>query len=239
MRVRSHEGTNHLPGQRCNDFSQAPIGSGAHGRNLRSDGCVSGARELRSRGRGRGVGPGNEADRWHEFFGASDPDYVTFASNATDALNLAIQGLVRPGDHVVSTQLEHNSVLRPLYHLSHRGIIDYDLVPFDGQGFIDPEDVARAIRPNTRLVIVCHASNVLGTVQPADEIGRICAEHDVFLLIDAAQSAGVIPIQMSEWNIAAVAFTGHKSLFGPTGIGGLVIHPGLNIQIPCFLGNGY
>jgi len=172
------------------------------------------------------------------FFGASDPDYVTFASNATDALNLAIQGLVRPGDHVVSTQLEHNSVLRPLYHLSGRGIIDYDLVPFDGQGFIDPEDVARAIRPNTRLVIVCHASNVLGTVQPADEIGRICAEHDVFLLIDAAQSAGVIPIQMSEWNIAAVAFTGHKSLFGPTGIGGLVIHPGLNIQSTRFGGTG-
>ena len=172
------------------------------------------------------------------FFGASDPDYVTFASNATDALNLAIQGLVRPGDHVVSTQLEHNSVLRPLYHLSDRGIIDYDLVPFDGQGFIDPEDVARAIRPNTRLVIVCHASNVLGTVQPADEIGRICAEHDVFLLIDAAQSAGVIPIQMSEWNIAAVAFTGHKSLFGPTGIGGLVIHPALNIQGTRFGGTG-
>jgi len=172
------------------------------------------------------------------FFGASDPDYVTFASNATDALNLAIQGLVRPGDHVVSTQLEHNSVLRPLYHLSGRGIIDYDLVPFDGQGFIDPEDVARAIRPNTRLVIVCHASNVLGTVQPADEIGRICAEHDVFLLIDAAQSAGVIPIQMSEWNIAAVAFTGHKSLFGPTGIGGLVIHPGLDIQSTRFGGTG-
>lgn len=172
------------------------------------------------------------------FFGASDPDYVTFASNATDALNLAIQGLVRPGDHVVSTQLEHNSVLRPLYHLSRQGIIDYDLVPFDGQGFIDPEDVARAIRPNTRLVIVCHASNVLGTVQPADEIGRICAEHDVFLLIDAAQSAGVIPIQMSEWNIAAVAFTGHKSLFGPTGIGGLVIHPELNIQSTRFGGTG-
>ncbi len=136
---------------------------------------------------------------------------------------------------MVSTQLEHNSVLRPLYHLSHRGIIDYDLVPFDGQGFIDPEDVARAIRPNTRLVIVCHASNVLGTVQPADEIGRICAEHDVFLLIDAAQSAGVIPIQMSEWNIAAVAFTGHKSLFGPTGIGGLVIHPGRTFKL-CVLG---
>jgi cysteine desulfurase/selenocysteine lyase len=172
------------------------------------------------------------------FFGAPDPDRVIFASNATDALNLAVQGRVQPGDHVVSTRLEHNSVLRPLYHLRRQGLIDYDLVPFDGQGFIDPQDVAGAIRSNTRLVIVCHASNVLGTVQPVAEIGRMCAERDVPLLIDAAQSAGVIPIQMSDCNIAGVAFTGHKSLLGPTGIGGLALRPELEIQSTRFGGTG-
>jgi len=173
-----------------------------------------------------------------QFFGAPDPDRVIFANNATDALNMAIQGWVRPGDHVVSTRLEHNSVLRPLNHLSRQGIIDYDLIPFDGQGFIDPGDVAGAIRSNTRLVIVCHASNVLGTIQPVAEIGRICAERHVPLLIDAAQSAGVIPIRMTDWHIAAVAFTGHKSLLGPTGIGGLVLGPELEIQTTRFGGTG-
>ena len=87
------------------------------------------------------------------FFGAPDPNRVIFANNATDALNMAIQGMLRPGDHVVSTRMEHNSVLRPLYHLRRKGLIEYDLVPFDGQGFVDPEEIARAIRPNTRLVI--------------------------------------------------------------------------------------
>jgi len=173
-----------------------------------------------------------------QFFGAPDPDRVIFANNATDALNMAIQGWVRPGDHVVSTRLEHNSVLRPLNHLSRQGIIDYDLIPFDGQGFIDPGDVAGAIRSHTRLVIVCHASNVLGTIQPVADIGRICAERDVPLLIDAAQSAGVIPIRMTDWHIAAVAFTGHKSLLGPTGIGGLVLGPELEIQTTRFGGTG-
>lgn len=172
------------------------------------------------------------------FFGAPDPDRVMFAANATDALNLAIQGLVRPGDHVVATRLEHNSVLRPLYHLKDKGIIDYDLVPFDGRGFIDPGDVARSIRSNTRLVIVCHASNVLGTIQPVPEIGRVCAERDVPLLIDAAQSAGVIPIDMGAWQVSALAFTGHKSLVGPAGIGGLVVVPELDVQTTRFGGTG-
>ncbi len=172
------------------------------------------------------------------FFGAPDADRVIFANNATDALNLIIQGLIKTGAHVVSTKLEHNSVLRPLYHLQQRGLIDYDLVPFDGRGFIDPDQVAKAIRPDTRLVIVCHASNVLGTAQPISEIGRVCAERGVPLIIDAAQSAGVIPIDMSAWQVAAIAFTGHKSLLGPTGIGGLVVHPELEVQTTRFGGTG-
>jgi cysteine desulfurase / selenocysteine lyase len=172
------------------------------------------------------------------FFGVPDPDRVIFASNATDALNLAIQGILEPGDHAVSTRLEHNSVLRPLFHLKERGWIDYDLVPFDGQGFVDPVDVARAIRPNTKLAVVSHASNVLGTVQPVEQIAGICAERGVPLLIDTAQSAGLVPIDISSWHAGAVAFTGHKGLMGPTGIGGLAISPELNIRSTRFGGTG-
>ena len=172
------------------------------------------------------------------FFKGPAPERVVFASNATDALNLAIQGLVGPGDHVVSTRLEHNSVLRPLFHLKEQGRLDFDLVPFDQQGLVDPKAMARAIRPNTRLAVVCHASNVLGTVQPVAEIGRLCAARGVPLLIDAAQSAGQIPIDMAAWQVGAVAFTGHKSLLGPTGIGGLVISPDLEIQSTRYGGTG-
>jgi cysteine desulfurase/selenocysteine lyase len=172
------------------------------------------------------------------FFNAPDPNRVIFASNATDALNLAMQGLLEPGDHVVSTRLEHNSVLRPLYHLHERGLIEYDLVPFDSRGFIDPEAIAKAIRANTRLVIVCHASNVLGTVQRVPEIARVCNERNVPLLIDAAQSAGVVPIDMGAWKVSAIAFTGHKSMFGPMGIGGLAIQPELDVKSTRFGGTG-
>ena len=148
------------------------------------------------------------------------------------------RGSLAQGDHVVTTRLEHNSVLRPLYHLREKGWIEYDLVPFDGRGFVDPDDVAGAIRPHTRLVIVCHASNVLGTVQPIPEIGRVCAERGVPLIIDAAQSAGVIPIDMAAWQVRGVAFTGHKSLLGPCGIGGLVLDPELEIASTRFGGTG-
>jgi len=158
------------------------------------------------------------------FFGSPDPDRVIFTGNATDALNIALQGLLHPGDHVVSTRLEHNSVLRPLHHLRQKGVVEYDLIPFDGKGFVDPEDIIAAIRPNTKLVIVTHASNVLGTVQPIREIGRRCMEYGVLLLIDAAQTAGAIPINMEAWQVAGVAFTGHKSMLAPTGIGGLVLN---------------
>lgn len=201
----------------------------------------------------KGVSPGRggydcaqEADelvygvrkRLCQFFGGDDPDRVIFASNATDALNLVIQGAVRPGGHVVSSQLEHNSVLRPLHHLRERVLIDYDLVPFDGQGFIDPDDVARAIRPQTQLVVLTHASNVLGTIQPIEAIGAVCREKGVPLVIDTAQSAGVIPINISDWGVSALAFTGHKSLLGPTGIGGLVLSRSFEVQPTRFGGTG-
>jgi len=201
----------------------------------------------------KGVSPGRggydcaqEADelvygvrkRLCQFFGGDDPDRVIFASNATDALNLVIQGAVKPGGHVVSSELEHNSVLRPLHHLRGKGLIDYELVPFDGQGFIDPDDVARAIRPNTQFVLLTHVSNVLGTIQPIEAIGAVCREKGVPLILDTAQSAGVIPIDISAWGVSALAFTGHKSLLGPTGIGGLVLRRSFEVQPTRFGGTG-
>ncbi len=172
------------------------------------------------------------------FFGAPDPERVIFTANATDALNTAIQGLLHPGDHVVSTRLEHNSVLRPLFHLRERYGIEYDLVRFDGQGQVDPDEVAKALKPNTRLVIICHASNVLGSVQRVPEIARACADRQVPLLLDVAQSAGHIPIDMSGWHIQAVAFTGHKALLAPGGTGGLVLSPELDVASTRFGGTG-
>jgi len=162
-------------------------------------------------------------------FHGSDPNRLCFAANSTDALNLAIFGMLRPGDHAITTTLEHNSVLRPLYHLSRDGV-DVDYVPFDAAGFVDPDEIRQRFRPNTRLVIVNHASNVIGTVQPIREIGQSCREAGIPFAIDASQSAGKIPIDMDEQYLDVVAFTGHKSLLGPTGIGGLYVREGIEIR---------
>ena len=172
------------------------------------------------------------------FFGAPDPNRVIFAANATDALNTVIQGIVRPGDHIVATRLDHNSVLRPLHHLAERGVITFDLAPFDGDGFVDPDAVAALLRPSTRAVVMCLASNVLGTVQPVAEIGRRCAERGVPLVVDTAQGAGQMRIDMAALGVAALAFTGHKSLYGPSGIGGLVLRPEIDVETTRFGGTG-
>ena len=172
------------------------------------------------------------------FFGAPDPTRVIFGANATDALNTAILGLVRPGDHVVTTRLDHNSVLRPLHHLAETGVITWDAVGFDDAGFVDPDAVEALFRPNTRAIVMTHASNVIGTIQPVAEIARRCAARGVPVVIDAAQSAGQVPIDMGELGVAALAFTGHKSLYGPSGIGGLVVMPGLELETSRFGGTG-
>lgn len=174
----------------------------------------------------------------NEFFCGDNPDRVIFSYNATDALNTAIFGLVKPGCHVVSSRLEHNSVLRPLHHLRAQGLINLDLVPFGPDGFIDPQDVKKAIRPDTGLVILTHASNVLGTIQPVGQIGRICSERSVPFVVDVSQSAGTIPVNMKSWNLGVIAFTGHKSLLGPTGIGGLVVDNETNLRATRFGGTG-
>jgi cysteine desulfurase family protein len=163
------------------------------------------------------------------FFTGTDPNRLCFSYNSTDALNLIIFGMLRPGDHAITTTIEHNSVLRPLYHLSQDGV-DVDYVPFDGAGFVDPDEIKRRFRSNTRLVVLNHASNVIGTVQPVREIGRYCREAGIPFVIDASQTAGKIPIDMQEQYLDIVAFTGHKSLLGPTGIGGLYVREGIEIR---------
>ncbi len=177
---------------------------------------------------------GNRIDalrlRLSEFFNQpeKDPNRVVFTSNATEALNLAIQGVCQPGDHVVSTVLEHNSVLRPLFELQRHGI-SHDLAPCDERGFVHPATVEKLLRPETRLVIMTHASNVLGTIQPVARIGELCRSKGILFLLDAAQTAGVIPVDMSSTSTDLLAFTGHKGLMGPTGCGGLLV--GKNVDV--------
>jgi cysteine desulfurase family protein len=170
--------------------------------------------------------------RLTRFFGGDEdaPERLCFGYNATDALNLIIGGLLSAGDHVVTTELEHNSVIRPINHLVRDAGVEATYVPFDGAGFVDPQDIARAIRPNTRLVIVNHGSNVIGTVQPIREIGLVCRERSVSFALDASQTAGMVPIHMKDMNVDVLAFTGHKSLMGATGIGGLCVRKHLEIR---------
>ncbi len=164
------------------------------------------------------------------FFNGRDQNRLCFSYNATDALNLIIFGILQDGDHVITTTVEHNSVLRPLYHFSEFGGGEVDHIPFDSKGFVDPDDVKKRFKSNTKLVIVNHASNVIGTIQPIKEIGCLCKEKGIIFAIDASQSAGKIPVDMEENNLDIIAFTGHKSLLGPTGIGGLYVREGIEIK---------
>ncbi len=170
--------------------------------------------------------------RMTKFFGGDEDasDRLIFSYNVTDALNLIIPGLVSRGDHIVTTNLEHNSVIRPVNHMVRDHGAEATYVPFDSAGFLDPAEIARAIRPNTKLVIVNHGSNVIGTVQPIADIGRVCHEHGVTFVVDTAQTAGVIPINMKTMNVDVVAFTGHKALMGSMGIGGLCIRKHVDVK---------
>ncbi len=164
------------------------------------------------------------------FNGGEDHNRLTFSYNATDSLNLIINGLVEKGDHVVTTMLEHNSVLRPLYVHEQSGLIEVTYLPFDHDGYVDPEDVRKAIKKNTKFVIVTHCSNVLGTIQPITEIGKICKEMGVLFVVDGSQGAGSVDLDMQASNIDVYCFTGHKCLMGPTGIGGSYVREGVEIK---------
>lgn len=164
------------------------------------------------------------------FNGGNDHNRLTFSYNATDSLNLIINGLVEKGIHVVTTMLEHNSVLRPLYVHNNAGTIDVTYVPFNSHGYVEPDDIKKAIRPNTKFVIVTHCSNVLGTIQPLKEIGKICKERGVIFVVDGSQGAGAVDFDMQDSNVDVYCFTGHKCLMGPTGIGGSYVKEGIHIN---------
>ena len=172
----------------------------------------------------------NTRKRLSAYFGGTDFNRLVFGYNATDMLNQLISGIVVQGDHVVTTCVEHNSVLRPLYVKEMAKEITVTRVGFDDRGYISPDDIKAAIKENTALVIVNHGSNVIGTVQPVAEIGKICKEAGVTFAIDASQTSGVLPMDMKAMNVDAVVFTGHKSLMGPTGIGGMCVSEGLEIR---------
>lgn len=159
--------------------------------------------------------------------GAADPFSIAYCFNCTDALNLAIKGCLHKGDHVISTLLEHNSVLRVLTELQVSGQIDLTLLRADAEGHVQPQHFERALRTNTRLAVITQASNVTGVLQPVAEIGRICRRSGVCFLIDGAQALGVFPTNVVSLNCDLYAFPGHKGLLGPQGTGGLYIRPGL------------
>ncbi len=161
-----------------------------------------------------------------QLFHAPDPLRVAFGANVTEALNLALKGYLRPGDHVITSSMEHNSVMRPLRALTTaacRGAIELSVVPCSRQGFLDPADLEGAIRPNTAMIVLNHASNVCGSLLPVREAGAIARQSGCLLLVDAAQTAGAYPLDMEVDGIDLLAFTGHKALGGPMGTGGLII----------------
>ena len=158
-----------------------------------------------------------------ELFNVKKPEQIIFSHNVTYALNTAIKGLVKKGDHVISTTMDHNSVLRPLKSLEEQGIIEVDFVQADRQGLINPEDVEKSIKNNTRMIVLTHASNVTGTLLPVAEIGKIARDNNLYYILDTAQSAGVYDIDFTSFNLDVLCFTGHKCLMGPPGTGGFAV----------------
>ena len=160
--------------------------------------------------------------RLNTLFNGHDPSHVIFTQNVTMSLNMVIKGLLKSGDHVLVSSMEHNAVMRPLTQLLDKGIT-FDIIPCDKMGSIQLESMDSLIRPNTVALIINHASNVCGTIQPLESIGSICKTHNLQFIVDAAQTAGVIPIDVKACHIDALCFTGHKGLLGPQGIGGIIL----------------
>lgn len=169
-------------------------------------------------------------ERLAALMNAGEETNIAFAFNCTDALNLAIKGALRYGDHVITTQLEHNSVLRPIHALAARGRISLSIVSPRADGFVDPEDIRASIRKNTRLIAVTHASNVTGAIQPVAAIGELARREGILYLIDGAQAIGATPVNVRALSCDLYAFPGHKSLLGPMGTGGLYIRPGVVLR---------
>lgn len=187
-------------------------GRGAHEASLDASRVVYGTRE-----------------KMAELFGAEEASQIVFTANSTESLNIAIQGLVDPGDHVITTVMEHNSVLRPLYLCQQRGV-SLTILPFSAAGTVTPEAIEAVIRSNTRMIVCTHGSNLTGDLNDLEAIGRVCKKHHLLFVVDASQTAGVFPIQMDSMNIDVLCFTGHKSLMGPQGTGGMCVRKGVRIR---------
>ena len=187
-------------------------GRGAHEASLDASRVVYGTRE-----------------KMAELFGAEEASQIVFTANSTESLNIAIQGLADPGDHVITTVMEHNSVLRPLYLCQQRGV-SLTILPFSAAGTVTPEAIEAVIRSNTRMIVCTHGSNLTGDLNDLEAIGRVCKKHHLLFVVDASQTAGVFPIQMDSMNIDVLCFTGHKSLMGPQGTGGLCVRKGVEIR---------
>jgi cysteine desulfurase family protein len=164
------------------------------------------------------------------FFNSGSSERVIFTANATHAINIALKGLLKKGDHVIISHLEHNSVRRPLKFLESIGFIEVTIIGCDTSGYIDLDELKNAFKPNTRIVVTLHGSNVSGYVLPIRQIGKICSALGVLYMVDAAQTAGFMPIDMQKDNVDILAFTGHKDLYGPPGVGGLCIRGDIKID---------
>jgi cysteine desulfurase / selenocysteine lyase len=206
--------------------------------------CVYGAVDAYQRASGVAVGRGatrrgaelqQTVDRCRrraaEVLGAESPERVVFTFNGTDGLNLALHGLIGEGDHIVTSVMEHNSVLRPLRELKERLGVDVTYVGADAAGLVDPDDMVRALTPRTKLVALIHASNVTGTIQPVSDVGRAVREAGALFLVDAAQSAGHVPIDVRELQADVLACSGHKGPLGPLGTGLLYVRPGVEVRL--------
>lgn len=165
-----------------------------------------------------------------ELFHFSKPNRLCFTCNATEALNTAIMGLFEKGDHVITSVMEHNSVLRPLYLLEGLGIIQLTILGVDSLGWISYDQLEKSIRANTKAVVLGHGSNLAGNVIDLEQVGRICKIHGILLVVDAAQTAGIVPIHMEKMNISVLCFTGHKALLGPQGTGGIAVSDNVDIR---------
>lgn len=187
-------------------------GRGAHGASLDASRQIYSARELLA-----------------ELFHAGDPSRVAFTANSTESLNMAVFGLFGPGDHIITTMLEHNSVLRPLYLLEEAGL-ELTILPADQNGCICYEDIEKVIRPNTKGIICTHASNLTGNMVDIGWIGRFCRKIGLLFVVDASQTAGVFDINMEEMGIDVLCFTGHKGLLGPQGTGGICVRQGVTVR---------
>ena len=172
------------------------------------------------------------------FFNYDKNENIVFTNNITSSINILLNAVVKPNWHIITTSMDHNSVLRPLFKLKEDVPgVDVSVVPCDEFGFLNINNLKATIKENTKLIILSHSSNLVGTIQPLKEISNICGEKNIFLILDSAQSAGILPIDMKDLSLSALAFTGHKSLLGPQGIGGFIIDDKLNAEAkPVFVG---